>query len=775
MHTQSRVRTTHRNVARFLPVVLLALIGLNACQTTPTKTDHKPFGGIAQAVPGVIQAENFDEGGEGVSFHRNKQSTISGPTSRNADVQSNSEGGLELVGLEKGDWFEYTINVSSGGQHDLSTRLKSPVGSGFLLKLDGNDLGARIPTPYQGNADWIEIKTNGLEVPAGEHRLRITFDGSIANFDQFEFKRITQPAIQSVAINPAGPISASVDKDVPLSTILTGDGAFDRGLTWKVQPATNVTLTQSGESATFRASTAGTYTVSATSTSDSSKKSSVTVNASVIQAQSPAAVGQWGPVFSWPIVAIHAVVLPNGKIVTWSSSDKGDGYTDAAKTIPRVTETDTWLWDPVSDPNSIKQSKIVNTHTNMFCAGHSLLPDGKLLVVGGHIENLKGFAHTNIFDFNNSTWTPGPNTNRGRWYPTTAVLGNGDVLIANGFNEVGDGNGNGIDNPIPQVWQTASSTLRTLSTANLGGPYYPMLYQLADGRVFNAGPQPIMQSLNPNGTGQWTQLQSRDSSFRAYGSSVMFKPGQILITGGYDNPPTSSASIIDTTTATPTVTTPSPMNVARRQHNMTLLPNGEIIVTGGTSGSGFNDNTNPVYYAESWNPDSKTFKKLSSMAVRRLYHSTALLLPDGRILSAGGGGACNKNEPQDILIYGPCSHPDAEIYTPAYLFNPAGDGTTLAIRPVITAAPTSITYGSQFSFSTNSDIAKATLIKLSSVTHSQNFDQRIHDLTPSMTKTGQSYTVTAPINGDTMQPGYYLLFGLNAAGVPSVGKILKLN
>jgi hypothetical protein len=769
MHTQARGWTTH---ARYLPVILAALIGLNACQTTPAKPGRKPFGGTPWAVAGVIQAEDFDEGGEGVSFHRGKPTTISGAASRNADVQSNADGTAELIGLEKGDWFEYSINVTSDGQHDLITRLKSPFASGYFLKLDGNDLGARTPTPYQGPGDWIEIRTNGLEIPAGTHTLRITFDGTISHFDKFEFKRITQPMIESVAISLTSPFSASVNKDVALSTVLTGQGAFDRGLVWTVAPVANATLTPSGEQATFKASAAGSYNITATSSSDPSKKSTVTVNASVIQAQSPADVGQWGAKFAWPTVSLHAAVLPNGKIITWDSNKDGDGYTDAAQTIPRVTNTVTWLWDPETDPNSTSQTFVMNTHTNMFCAGHSLLPDGKLLVVGGHQFNLQGFPHTNTYDFKTSTWTAGPNTNKGRWYPTTLVLNNGDVLIANGFDE------KGVDNQIPQIWQSALGKLRTLTTGDIGEarPYYPMLYQIKNGLVFNAGPQNEMSTLDVSGNGQWTRLKNRDPDWRSYGSSVMFKPGKILVVGGGGTdtiPPTRNASIIDTTTMTasnpnPTVTIASPMAEPRRQHNMTMLPNGEVIITGGTRGTGFNDNSNPVMFAESWdsNNPNQGFKKLPEMTVPRLYHSIALLLPDGRVLSSGGAGACKFDLPNK-----PCSHPDAEIYTPAYLFSPNG---TLATRPVIGTAPSEITYGSQFSFSTDTDIAKASLVKLSSVTHSQNFDQRIYDLTSSLVKTGSSYTAIAPTDTNTYAPGYYMLFGLNAAGVPSKAKILQL-
>jgi hypothetical protein len=143
------------------------------------------------------------------------------------------------------------------------------------------------------------------------------------------------------------------------------------------------------------------------------------------------------------------------------------------------------------------------------------------------------------------------------------------------------------------------------------------------------------------------------------------------------------------------------------------------------------------------------------------------LLPDATILSAGGGGAC---EPVTITK---CSHPDAEIFSPPYLFNPDG---TPAARPAITAFPSSIAYGTDFNISTNSaDIARVTLVKLSSVTHSTNFDQRFLDLTGSLRKAGGNLTVTAPTSNISAPPGFYLLFVLNSSGAPSVAKILKLN
>ena len=148
---------------------------------------------------------------------------------------------------------------------------------------------------------------------------------------------------------------------------------------------------------------------------------------------------------------------------------------------------------------------------------------------------------------------------------------------------------------------------------------------------------------------------------------------------------------------------------------------------------------------------------MASMSVPRLYHSTALLLPDGRVVVAGGG-RFGGTASDDKL--------NAQIYSPPYLFK----GT----RPVITAAPTSIPYGSIFSVTTPdaARIALVCLLRMGSVTHHFNVDQRYLSL--SFQATGNVLAVEAPANANLAPPGDYMVFIVDTSGVPSVAAIVKI-
>jgi hypothetical protein len=277
-----------------------------------------------------------------------------------------------------------------------------------------------------------------------------------------------------------------------------------------------------------------------------------------------------------------------------------------------------------------------------------------------------------------------------------------------------------------------------------------MMFVAPNGKVFNAGPTQLTRYLNTSGTGAWTSVGNSKFGDRSYGSAVMYDYGKILLLGGGD-PPTATAEVIDLNSATPTWSYTASMTVARRQQNATLLADGTVLVTGGSSGGGFDNNNAPVYKSELWNPATGSWTTLASITIYRGYHSMALLLPDGRVLSGGGnvGG------------------PSVEIFSPPYLFKGA--------RPSISSAPAEIAYGSTFSIGSAaaSSITKVHLIRLSSVTHSFNADQRIARLKFSL---GSGVVnAVAPASPNLAPPGYYMLFILNSAGVPSVAKIVHLS
>jgi Domain of unknown function (DUF1929) len=566
------------------------------------------------------------------------------------------------------------------------------------------------------------------------------------------------PTITGVTLS-ATPTQVAINQISQLQATVTGTGAFSNTVNYTSTP-TGGTIAARGSGFGFSSGTPGTYTITATSAADATKSSST--NVTVLQPVQSTSLGAWSGVLPLPVPPIHAGLFPNGKIIFWAYDD------DSSTNLNKLTRT--FLWNPVLNDTPLE---IDQPNSKLFCSGHSLLPDGRLLTIGGIIRPTPlgqaqlGIKDTSIFNSSTNTWSKAADMKIARYYPSSVPLANGDVLAVAGTNDT-----NGANLDTSEVWQNTSSLpetdpgrYRLLSTAKFSQGWYPMAFQAPNGKVFNVGPQPTMGYLDTTGTGTWTSLGDRvdpansiGNGKRTYGTAVMYEPGKIVLIGGVD-PPTNTAMRIDINGSSPVVTQVGSMVAARRQHNATILADGTVLVTGGTSGPGFNDATQGLLTTELWNPTTGLFKALKNAATPRLYHSIALLLPDARVLSAGGDGS---NAP---------SYPNGEIFTPPYLLN---SDNTPAVRPSIVSAPTSVVYNSSFTVTTGTnDIARVTLIKLSSVTHSTNFDQRFLNL--GFTKTGTSLSVTAPASGNVAPPGYYMLFALNAAGVPSTAKMLKLN
>ena len=175
-----------------------------------------------------------------------------------------------------------------------------------------------------------------------------------------------------------------------------------------------------------------------------------------------------------------------------------------------------------------------------FCSAHTFLPDGRLFVAGGHIQNWVGLPDASIYNPTNNSWSRQPRMNAGRWYPTATGLPGGDVLVVSGTVDTPNGT-----NTLPQVWQSATGTWRNLTSAVLNLPIYPYMFLAPNGSVFNAGPEVTTRYLNTSGTGAWSFVANRTfNGMRDYGSAVTYAPGKILTVGGSD-PPTNTAEVID--------------------------------------------------------------------------------------------------------------------------------------------------------------------------------------------------------------------------------------
>ena len=234
----------------------------------------------------------------------------------------------------------------------------------------------------------------------------------------------------------------------------------------------------------------------------------ILVPAPSASAQDPATVGQFSSVTSWPYVAAHAHVLPTGKVIWSPQFGNGDNP---------------YFWDPSTNTNSAT----VQAGANIFCSGHAFLPDGQLLVAGGYAGNYVGIANAYRYNPFTNSWTRLPDMNNKRWYPTNTTLPNGDMLVVSGWIDTQQG-----VNVEPQVWQTATSSWRNLTSAHLALPFYPFMHVAPNGKVFCAGPSQTTRYLDVTGTGAWSLVGSSNFGTRNWGSSVMYDEGKVLLMGG---------------------------------------------------------------------------------------------------------------------------------------------------------------------------------------------------------------------------------------------------
>ncbi len=462
----------------------------------------------------------------------------------------------------------------------------------------------------------------------------------------------------------------------------------------------------------------------------------------------PDQVGEWGAPSPWPIVAVHMSLEPTGQVFAL------DGF-GAALNSER-------LWDPGSGA-----FVGVPYGRNLFCSGHIQLADGRTLIVGGHINANEGLADTTIFNPQTRTYFRGPDMSVGRWYPTATELPDGRVLAFAGDNIVQDRPGadpplsDASVNSLPSVFNPKTNTWTDLEGARLTSPLYPYMFVLSDGRIFDAGPDKTTRILSP---ATWTWSTVGTSPIDGH-SAVMYRPNKIMKSGTWADPDFfgdrvfnagPGTAVIDMDAPTPAWRSTAPMAHGRSYHNMTLLPDGTVLASGGQSNSDGTDLTKSVLPAEIWNPDTETWTTVAPLTNGRLYHSTALLLPDGRVLMAGGGALPGRATDQK----------NAEIYSPPYLFK--------GPRPTISSAPSAANYGASFDVTTPNaaQIAKVSLIRSPSVTHAFDQNQRFQFL--SFTAGAGKVTVHAPASANLAPPGDYLLFLVDTNGVPSVGSFVRI-
>ncbi|MEV6342897.1 galactose oxidase early set domain-containing protein [Actinoplanes sp. NPDC051851] len=482
--------------------------------------------------------------------------------------------------------------------------------------------------------------------------------------------------------------------------------------------------------------------------------------------------GSWAVMpFPSTVRAIHAVMMRTGDVLLIAGS--GNNPDDfAAKTFK------TAVYRPGTG-----QFTTVSTPEDLFCSGHVQLKDGRVLVMGGNKDyaaadnshGYKGLRNSYIFDPATNSYSRVNDMSGGSWYPSATVMGNGDVVSLGGLGEDSSGT------VLTQYFSDAQQRWLGIGEAKQSWSFwglYPSMILMQDGRLFYTGSHVFGNGLSGSGSSIYdygantitpvTGLRRKDE--RDQSMSVLLPPAQdqrVLTLGGGNNETNVDAhrltDLIDLKPASPVYTAgpvipqgtmtggvPQTGGQGKMYVSAVLLPDGRVFETGG----GLHNRADPVYEASMYDPASNTFTAgMATDPVPRTYHSSAFLLPDGRVMSVGDNPG---NGTFDMRI---------SVYSPPYLFKGA--------RPQITGlSGTNWAYGTSPTITVDKPILKAELIRPAAVTHSSDPNQRFIDLP--MTVNGNTVGLNLTSNPNLAPPGWYMLFVVGTDGVPSVAKWVKI-
>jgi hypothetical protein len=478
----------------------------------------------------------------------------------------------------------------------------------------------------------------------------------------------------------------------------------------------------------------------------------------------PSRYGTWATPYSTELEGTayhvaHAAVLKTGEVLF----------------LPEANTRTTLLWDPSDEVNPVFHPMVDAPDERLFCAGHAFLSDGQLLVVGGGGGGPSGVNRAWRFEPVGRVWekTAGDMTHA-RWYPTVVTLSDERRVLA-----VGGAPSNGT----AEIYDELTDSFTVLTGPDAERPFpqlYPGLHLLPDGEVLytrtgfgsagagpggNGDPNPMnaYYDVDPPSSGRWVELASTmEHPDRVRGMSVLLHDPchptlRVLVIGGGTTPGNETAEMMTLSTLNPTwghaMTVPG--GTGRNNVNAVLLPDGTVLVVGGTA--------DPAVPCALFDPRKHQWRTMARANYRKQYHSVAVLLPSGKVAATGGsnyGGGSNV----------------IEIFSPPYLFNLDGSP---AARPAITGAPATVHHsGGTFAVTTPdaAQIDRVTLVRPMAVTHQTDTEQRVIEMR--FTRRGNDLTVTVP---DAEHPhgvaprGHYMMFLITDRGVPSEARWMFLH
>ncbi|WP_338760781.1 galactose oxidase early set domain-containing protein [Massilia sp. METH4] len=477
-------------------------------------------------------------------------------------------------------------------------------------------------------------------------------------------------------------------------------------------------------------------------------------------------MGRWGSPIRIPVAGVTAVLLHNGKVLFWSYEPGSWGNPNGSNTGVA------YLWDPAT-----RSGRSITPPENIWCAGQTILGDGRVYIAGGNLRypdpsaepgqgGWQGTLTHYTFNPNNASFTRQyPDMITGRWYPTVTQLGDDRVVITSGYDENG---GNDVTQQVeiftPSPDMDGNGSITEISPHNPSG-LYPFQYVLASGDMLQAGPGRYNSSLLDVDLLSWSALPPMQAWHYDYGNGLVYADASVtpvrqvvLVAGGVTAGPAVTGDIEMLDGTNPAAGWKAFPRWAQRRHNSNtvILADGTLLTVGGNSAtSSYGD---PVFDTELYTrpPTDATgsWVKVMPHTVQAAYHSTAILLPDATVLLA-----------QDDQDKSPTAAQHVQVYSPPYLFKGS--------RPRITFAPPAVTWGQAVAILTDTPrISGAMLIAPGATTHGNDMHQRAIKL-PSRTL-GRTVQVTIPSSSSLVPPGYYMLFVLNATGVPSVAKFIRV-
>jgi hypothetical protein len=469
--------------------------------------------------------------------------------------------------------------------------------------------------------------------------------------------------------------------------------------------------------------------------------------------------GSWGGLLSWPLIGLHVILTPDGKILTYGTDNAGDqgGY--------KIFD----VWDPVSGVHTTLPN---NTYVDEFCSAAQIIPGTDQVILTGGDSRLQGqvnagIASTNIYDPTTDSLTVNPSgaMNFARWYPTLITLDNGQLLVLGGrdqnFNSVGTpeiftpGYGwRALTGAYIREWdQSVPNDNSPTATA-----FYPRTWEASNGKIItfaDNGGRANIYAIDPSGNGHVTLVGQTPTAISWDMPAIMYAPDKSLILG--DN---GTCWIMNISGSTPVFTQTGSLAADRQWSNLTVLADGRVMVSGGSSV--YNKLVGVDNNVEIWNPSTGVWTSTGAVAaVARLYHSDTILLPNATVLNLGGGAP------------GPLTNTNGQIYTPGYLFNANG---APAVRPVIEQAPHDLYPGQTFTVVVDnpSSIQSLALMPFGSTTHSFDMTARRIPL-PFTVQADGSLSVTLPANSNLVTPGDWMLFAINKNDTPSVAATIQVH